>query len=244
MALIRGSRWVPHSLITEGHFMQTQMPLPRLAAPPLARIRQKLSDEHVPDAREEVLRRLRDAGLKDKISPGDRIAITAGSRGMGGEAELLSGIADAVKEAGGQPFVIPAMGSHGGATPEGQAEILKRLGITEASVGAPIRATMETRTLGTAKNRAEAHLDACAADADGIIVLGRTKTHPESSTGLASGLLKMVTVGLGKQTGAQQAHSHGLWESIRDVPQITLAKSKILFGVGVVENAFRQPVQI
>jgi hypothetical protein len=136
------------------------------------------------------------------------------------------------------------MGSHGGATPEGQVEILERLGATETAVRAPVLATMETLALGTARNGAVAHLDRLAAGADGIIVLGRVKTHPENAEGLASGLLKMVTVGLGKQTGAQEAHSHGLWDSVREVPRVTLANAKVLFGVAVVENGFRQPVHV
>ena len=89
-----------------------------------------------------------------------------------------------------------------------------------------------------------AHLDAAAATADGIIVLGRVKTHPENAEGIASGLLKMTTVGLGKQIGAQEAHSHGLWESVEAVPELTLASGKVLFGVAVVENAFRKPLAI
>jgi len=118
----------------------------------------------------------------------------------------LAGIADAIKSAGGKPFIIPAMGSHGGATPEGQKEILRRLGVTEEAVGAPIRATMDTLELGASDSGAVAHLDKLAAVADGIIVLGRVIAHPQNKTGVASGLLKMVTAGLGKQIGAQQAH--------------------------------------
>lgn len=98
--------------------------------------------------------------------------------------------------------------------------------------------------LGPADNGAMAHLDRFAAEADGIIVLGRTKTHPESVGELASGLLKMCTIGLGKQIGAQQAHSHVLWDSVRAVPKVQLAKSKTLFGVAVVENGYRQPCAI
>ena len=192
----------------------------------------------------DVRQKLLDSGLRDKVKPGNRIAITAGSRGIGGFVELLSGIADAVKSCGGEPFIIPAMGSHGGATAEGQAEILHRLGVNEQSAGAPIRATMETHELGPAENGAVAHVDRFAAEADGIIVLGRTKTHPESVGELASGLLKMCTIGLGKQTGAHQAHSHGLWDSVRAVPKVQLAKSKILCGVAVVENGYRQPCAI
>jgi hypothetical protein len=198
----------------------------------------------VENPRAQVREQLLAAGLRNKIFPGARVAITAGSRGIGGFVPLLAGIADAIKAAGGKPFIIPAMGSHGGAVAERQQEILRLLGVTEETVGAPISATMDTFDLGASESGAVAHVDKLAIVADGIIVLGRVKTHPESAEGLASGLLKMVTIGLGKQVGAQQAHSHGLWESVRAVPKLTLAKTKILFGVAVVENAYRQPLVV
>jgi hypothetical protein len=220
------------------------MPYPRLPIPPCARVRRQFAADHVENPRAEVRERLLAAGLRNKVFPGARIAITAGSRGIGGFIDLVAGISDAIKAVGGKPFVIPAMGSHGGAVAEGQKEILRLLGVTEESVGAPILATMDTLELGKSESGAVAHADKLAIVADGIIVLGRVKTHPESAEGLASGLLKMVTVGLGKQVGAQQAHSHGLWESVRAVPKLTLAKTKVLFGVAVVENAYHQPVVI
>jgi hypothetical protein len=220
------------------------MPLPRREAPKMARVKQHLPTDRIDDPRRTVHQKLLDAGLRTRIHRGDRIAITAGSRGIGGFVELLTGIVDAVKACGGDPFIIPAMGSHGGASPEGQTEILHRLGVNLETVGAPICATMQTVELGRAANGAMAHVDRYAADADGIIVLGRTKTHPESAGELASGLLKMCTIGLGKQTGAHEAHSHGLWESVREVPKLQLEKAKIVFGVAVVENGFRQPCAI
>lgn len=220
------------------------MPLPTRAVPPVARVRQHLASDRVPDPRGAVRERLLDAGLRDAVRPGARVAITAGSRGIGAFVELVAGIVDAVRACEGEPFVIPAMGSHGGATAEGQVEVLRRLGVTEESVGAPVRATMDTVALGAARNGAVAHVDRLAAEADGIIVLGRTKTHPESIGRLASGLLKMTVVGLGKQRGAFEAHSHGLWESVREVPKVTLARAPILFGVAVVENAFKHPAMI
>ncbi len=224
--------------------MRETMAFQRRPLPPLARVGQALPSARIADARRETRRRLIDSGLLRQLRSGQRIAITAGSRGFGGFVEIPSGIADAVKEAGGEPFIIPAMGSHGGATAEGQTEILRRLGATEASVGAPLHATMETVALGESDTGAVAHADKLAFEADGIIVLGRTKTHPESATQLASGLLKMIVAGLGKQRGAQQAHNHGLWESVRAVPRVTMARAKILCGVSVIENAFRQPAQI
>lgn len=224
--------------------MRKSMPFPRRELPPLARIKQNLPTEHIDDVHGEVRRKILDAGALNSIKAGSRIAITAGSRGMGGFVELIAGIVEAVKSRGGEPFIIPAMGSHGGAVSTGQVEILKRLGVTEDSVGAPINATMQTRALGTSKTGAIAHLDDIAAEADGVIVLGRTKTHPENKEGVASGLLKMVTVGLGKQIGAQEAHTHGLWPSVEAVPELTMANAKIVCGVAVVENGFRQPIEV
>jgi len=210
----------------------------------MVRIRQDLSDEHIKNVHSDLRKKLIDSGYLDGIRANGRIAITAGSRGMGGFVELLKGIVDAVKSKGGEPFIIPAMGSHGGATEKGQIEILHRLGVKEDDIGAEIKATMATHALGNVKTGAIAHLDDIAAEADGIIVLGRTKTHPENRKGIASGLLKMVTVGLGKQAGAQEAHTHGLWDSVKYVPELTMAKAKILCGVAVVENGFHQPVEI
>jgi len=217
---------------------------PRCPLPPLAHVAQLLPRDHIDDVRYQTKQRLLQSGFLNNLKPDARIAITAGSRGMGGFVELLAGIVDAVKASGGQPFIIPAMGSHGGATEAGQTEILERLGVTEATTGAPVHATMHTHALGNSDTGAIAHLDSIAADADGIIVLARTKTHPENTAGVASGLLKMVTVGLGKQAGAQEAHTHGLWQSVNAVPKLTMAHTKILCGVAVVENGFRQPVII
>jgi hypothetical protein len=208
----------------------------------MARVRQRFPKDRVSGARNAVREQLLAAGLRRKLFRGAHVAITAGSRGMGGFVDLLAGIVDAVKAAGARPFIIPAMGSHGGATAAGQTELLRRLGVTEESVGAPIQSSMDTLKLGVSDTGAAAHVDNLAAVVDGIIVLGRVKTHPENREGVASGLLKMVTVGLGKQIGAQSAHAHGLWTSVRAVPRMTLARTKILFGVAVVENAYREPV--
>jgi hypothetical protein len=220
------------------------MPLPRRSLPAMARVRQQLPAEHIERVAEDVRNKLIAWRIGSRVRPGDRVAITAGSRGIGGFVELLSGIAEAVKACGARPFIVPAMGSHGGATAQGQTEILTRLGVSEESTGAPIQATMETHNLGVSESGAAAHVDRLAFEADGIIVLGRTKTHPESTGPLASGLLKMCTIGLGKQAGAHQAHSHGLWESIRAVPKLQLAQASIACGVAVVENGYRQPCAI
>src|SRR5436190_2617793 len=220
------------------------MPLPRRSLPHMARVRQQLPAEHIEHVAEDVKNKLISWGIGSRVRPGDRVAITAGSRGIGAFVELLSGIAEAVQACGARPFIVPATGSHGGATADGQTEILNRLGVSEESTGAPIHATMETHNLGVSESGAAAHVDRLAFAADGIIVLGRTKTHPESTGPLASGLLKMCTIGLGKQAGAHQAHSHGLWESVRAVPKLQLAEAAVVCGVAVVENGYRQPCTV
>lgn len=220
------------------------MPFPRRSLPPMTPVRQRLPSDRVEDVQHDVSQKLEAFGLARKISRGSRIAMTAGSRGIGGLTQLLSGIADAVRRCGGEPFIIPAMGSHGGATADGQAEILRRLGVSEQSARACICSSMETAEIGVSETGAVAHVDRLACEADGIIVVGRTKTHPESAGELASGLLKMCTIGLGKQVGAHQAHSHGLWDSVRAVPKLQLAKAKILCGVAVIENGYREPCVI
>jgi hypothetical protein len=218
------------------------MPLPRQPVPELALVRRQFATDHIPDVREQTRQRLLAAGLT--AERGDRIGITAGSRDMGGFVQLLQGIADAIRSVGAEPILLPSMGSHGRATVEGQTEVLRRLGVTEESIEARMLATMATVELGESDTGAIAHLDEAASQLDGIIVLGWTKAHPESTDGIASGLLKMTAVGLGNQPGARQIHSHGLWESVKAVPKLTLSRANILFGVAVVENAYRKPVII
>jgi hypothetical protein len=212
--------------------------------PKMALVQQQLSTDRIHDVRTMVRDKLLAAGLRERVKPGAQVGITAGSRGMGGFMELIGGTIDALRAVGAAPFILPSMGSHGGATAEGQVELLGKFGITEKNLGVPIRSTMETDCLGTSETGAKVHLDRNAANCDGVIVLGRVKTHPENTEGIASGLLKMTTIGLGKQSGAQEAHSHGLWDSVKAVPKITFQSQKILFGIAVAENAFRQPVEI
>lgn len=220
------------------------LPLPRRALPRFAEVHQHLPSDAIDDPRTVVREMLTSFAPFASGARGRRIAITAGSRGIGGFVPLLAGIADAVRAAGGDPFLVPAMGSHGGATAEGQVEILHRLGATPEATGAPVVSCLATRELGVAANGAVVHVDRHAMEAGGIVVLGRVKTHPESAGELASGLLKMCTVGLGKQAGAQEAHGHGLWDSVREVPKLQLAHAPILCGVAVVENGHRRPCAI
>jgi hypothetical protein len=170
-----------------------------------------------------------------------RIALTVGSRGLASLPQLVAAIVAEIRARGGEPFIVPAMGSHGGATAEGQTKMLAHLGVTEASAGCPIRSSMETVNLGTLANGMEVHVDKLAYEADGIVVFNRVKPHTEFRGENESGLIKMLAIGLGKQSGADNCHAWGsgyLGRSIIEMGRMKLEKCKILFGVATLENAY------
>lgn len=215
----------------------------------MAKVRQLFPHDRLEDIEGAVRSGLREVLSDAHLKKGARVGISVGSRGAGGTEEIVRAIITDLKAEGYKPFIIPAMGSHGGSTPEGQTEILAHFGVTEASMGVPIDARMETVVLGQGYNGYEAHYALAAQEADAVIVFGRTTVHPnlkagEHSDGVASGLLKMVMIGLGKQAGAQSAHHTGLAESILQVPDLIVARSNIVAGVSVVENAYREPYRI
>ncbi|HEV7662847.1 MAG TPA: DUF2088 domain-containing protein, partial [Chloroflexota bacterium] len=171
---------------------------PALPLPRFFPIRQELPGDRVEDVAATVRAELERIGLAARMQPGWSVAITAGSRGIADIPLVIRTIAEVVRQAGGEPFVVPAMGSHGGATPEGQRHVLAEYGITEHSVGAPIRATMDTVELGTLPSGAIVHFDANAARANATIVVNRVKAHTAFRGDIESGLCKMTAVGLGK----------------------------------------------
>jgi hypothetical protein len=179
---------------------------------------------------------------------GKRIAVTCGSRGIASVAEIVRGICTWLKSQGAEPFVFPAMGSHGGATDEGQRKVLEDYGVTPQGVGAEIRSSMETVMLGRTPEGFEVFLDANAWHADGVIVMNRVKPHTDFSGKIESGLLKMLAVGAGKRQGASQTHragrKYGPEQVIRSMSAVTLASGKILCGLGVVENEFHQIARV
>lgn len=216
------------------------VPLPRVAL-----VRQNFNCASLPDPEAELARLLNSQA--GKIKPGMSVAITAGSRGFAGFVELLRVIADFVRNQGGKPFVIPAMGSHGGATAQGQLEVLKKLGVTEESVGCPIRSSMETVEIGKLPNDMSVRVDKNAWEADGIILYNRIKPHSAFRAPLESGLAKMLTIGLGKQHGAESCHMWGfahMGHLVEEMAEVKLARCKILFGVGVIENALDQIAEL
>ena len=187
------------------------------------------------------------ARLAPKLKPGMRIAVGTGSRGISNILPIVTSAVEFLKAARAKPFLIPAMGSHGGATPEGQIEVLGTYGITDAI--APIEASMETVVLGRTANGLDVIFSAEAKKADGILVINRIKPHTDfASDSLGSGLLKMLVVGLGKQNGAANYHRgaihHGFEPVLRAMAPVVLKSAPILGGLGIVEDQFHQTVRI
>jgi lactate racemase-like protein len=174
------------------------------------------------------------------ISPGDRIAVGVGSRGMDNLALVTRKVIDKLRLAGATPFVTPAMGSHGGATAQGQIEMLAARGVSEISVGAPIEATMETISLGASDDGIPLFLDRLAHEADGIVLINRVKPHTNCIGNTESGVMKMLAIGLGNQQGAEHYHRLSLvrpqYEIISTAARALLGRSKFLFGVALLEN--------
>jgi len=212
----------------------------KLRFPRIVQVEQRIDTPHLADYSATLRSELEAVGLAHSIKKDMRIAITAGSRGIAHIPEILAIIVDEVKRAGGKPFLFPAMGSHGGATAEGQMEILNALGITEAATHAPILATSETKIIGTLDNGESVFIDKYAAEADGIIVVNRVKPNTDFKDEIESGLMKMMSVGMGKQKGSRMVFWHGregYHKTLKEVARVILAKTPILLGVGIVENA-------
>lgn len=208
--------------------------------PPMALVRQIFDATKIEDPQAALAEVLK-APVTGSVKPGMRVAITAGSRGVAQLVSLLGGIVAFVKSKGAYPFIVPAMGSHGGATDEGQEMTLTRLGVTEQSVGCPVRSSMETVEIGVLENGMSVRMDKLAHEADGIIVFNRIKPHTDFRAPIESGLVKMMAIGLGKQSGADNCHLWGFGNLSRimtEMVRIKLAKSPILFGVGSIENAY------
>ncbi len=211
---------------------------PVTTLPALARIRQRLSPEHCEDVPGAIRAGIAALGDLPAIKPGAKIAVTGGSRGIADIATILRTIVEELKGCGAEPFLIPAMGSHGGATAEGQIEMMAGYGMTEEALGCPVRATMEVVQLGTTPSGIPVYYDRMASEADGVVVVNRVKAHTAFRGEVESGVCKMIAVGMGKRRGAEQMHSVGLGTHIVDAATVTLEKANILFGVHIVENAY------
>ncbi|QIZ67979.1 lactate racemase domain-containing protein [Geobacillus subterraneus] len=221
--------------------------LKNIPIPKMVKVRQNFYAPEIPDVPEAVHQSINQAGVLGRISPGDQVAIAVGSRGIADIAMVVREVVSAVKQAGGQPFIVPAMGSHGGATAEGQKEVLAHLGVTEEFVKAPIRSNMDVVEVGRLENGLPVYIDKLAYEADKIIVVNRVKPHTAFRGPVESGLMKMITIGLGKQKGAEAAHQYSFKYMARhvvDMAKIVIERAPIIFGVAVLENAYDRPAKI
>lgn len=218
------------------------IPLPRVA-----RVRQNFESPVVKDPAGTLTEKLRESRLLSSVEPGMSIAVAVGSRGVANIAQMTRALVAAIAAAGGRPFVFPAMGSHGGATAEGQVRMLASLGVTEEFIQAPIRATMDVVELGETAGGMPVYLDGYADRADGIVLINRIKPHTSFRGDYESGLMKMITIGMGKQRGADICHAMGMGRMAENIPaiaKITIAKKNILCAVGVLENAYHETARI
>lgn len=188
-----------------------------------------------------------DAALATIALPRGRVAIAVGSRGIARLGAFVAAVVAALRRAGAEPFIVPAMGSHGASTAQGQADVLAHLGVTEASVGAPVRATMEAVEIGRTPSGLAVYMDALAHAADAVVAINRVKPHTSYRGPIESGPAKMLAIGLGKQAGARSIHSlgwGGMRESVPAAAGVAVATGKIAFALAIVENANEEPCRV
>ncbi|HEY6225528.1 MAG TPA: hypothetical protein VI282_00240, partial [Verrucomicrobiae bacterium] len=216
------------------------------AFPKMARVRQDFPVSADLDIRAALQKEF--APILPRLKKGATVAIGAGSRGISNIAEIVRAVVEILRGAGAKPFIFPAMGSHGGATPEGQTEVLASYGITESSMGAPIRAAMEVREIGIAECGARVFGSVAALEADHIILVNRIKPHTDFFGSLGSGLVKMSVIGLGKKIGAESMHGAasrlGHERVIRGMARVALTKAPVLCGVAILEDQRHQTAAI
>lgn len=212
--------------------------------PQMALVKQTFDPARVEDVPAALKAALEAAGIRQKITPGHRIAVTAGSRGITNIAVITKCLIEFLKECGARPFVFPAMGSHGGATEEGQKALLSTFGITEEAMGCPILSGMEVEEIGKTPDGLPVFVDRHALAADQIVVLNRVKPHTKFEGPIESGLMKMMAIGMGKRQGADLYHKafvqFGINRVIETAGRLVSEKCPILCGVGVVENGYHE----
>ena len=205
-------------------------------------IRQKIDAPQIKDIQAAVIQELSSLNLASRITPGDRIAITAGSRGINHIDTILKILIDVLKTHRAKPFIVPAMGSHGNGTGQGQIEILKSLNISEETMEVPILSSMEVVEIGTSSHGFPVWVDKHAATADHVVVMNRIKPHTEFEGDIESGLMKMMAIGLGKHKGCFEVHKQtvnfGYSQVIPEIGTLILDRIPVLFGVGIVENIY------
>jgi len=215
--------------------------------PRMFRVKQRFEGPTLHDIPAAVRDTMRSLRLQDRVKPGQTVAITAGSRGIANIDRITRAVVDELKALGLTPFIVPTMGSHGEATGEGQRKILEHYGITESSMGCPIKSSMEVVRIGEVKGT-PVFCDKNAWEADHIAVVARVKTHTDFDAEIESGLFKMMAIGLGKQHGAEQYHRAGHHYSYAEifplVGKAVLDTGHILFGLGIVENGYDETAKV
>ncbi|MGB9699530.1 MAG: lactate racemase domain-containing protein [Thermodesulfobacteriota bacterium] len=216
--------------------------------PQMYRLKQTFERTKVNDIPATVQVELQKLALDKVVKPGQRVAITAGSRGVANIALILKAIVDFLKSLGLKPFIFPAMGSHGGATAEGQAALLAHYNVTEAFTGAPIISSMDVVEISKTEDNVPVFIDRNAAQADWIVVVNRIKPHTKFKAQIESGLMKMMAIGMGKQRGAEYYHKAALHYTfpkiIVDAGREVIKKAPVLCGVGIVENGYDETAKI
>ncbi|MBE5981087.1 MAG: DUF2088 domain-containing protein [Paenibacillaceae bacterium] len=220
-----------------------------VTVPRMFRIRQifprnKIEPDEIPGI---IKKLLSEEKFSSQIKPGMKIAITAGSRGIANNALTTKCISDFIKSKGAQPFVVPAMGSHGGSTSAGQREILRGYGITEEYLQCPILSSMEVKKIGVNEEGKDVYIDKYAAESDGIVIGCRIKPHTAFRGPYESGIMKMMAIGLGKQYGAEVCHEAGFKHMAKNVPlfgKAIIRYAPVLFAVPTIENAYDETCKI
>ena len=216
--------------------------------PKVYRLRQNFDRTVVQDIPGTVKAELKKLSLEKRVKPGQRVALTAGSRGVANIAVILKAAVIHLKSLGAQPFIFPAMGSHGGATAEGQTALLAHYNVTEAFTGAPVLSSMEAVEIGKTGDGVPVYIDKNASQADWIIVVNRIKPHTKFKAPHESGLMKMMAIGMGKQKGAEYYHKAALHYTfpkiIVDAGREVLKKAPVLCGIGTVENGYDETAKI
>ena len=219
-----------------------------MSFPRMLLVKQNFPDRSLADIPGTVQKELTEAGFGGGLAPGSTVAIGVGSRGISNIATIVKAVVSYWKAKGMNPFIFPAMGSHGAATAEGKADVLAHYGIIEETMGCPIRSSLEVISLGLTPEGIEAFLDKHASTADGIMLVGRVKQHTDFAGKLESGLFKMMGIGLGKWAGAKNYHTHayrlGMEAVIRSVGTQVLSTGKILGGMAILEDAYHNTAKL
>lgn len=217
--------------------------LSNVPIPKMVKVRQNFESSVLENVDTELKNQLANKNFNRKFTPGMSIAVTAGSRGVANMALTIRTVCDFLKEIGCKPFIIPAMGSHGGSTAEGQRMILSSFGITEETMGVPIVSSMEAVCIYEFEDGFKVYVDKNAHEADGIVVINRVKPHTSFRGAYESGLMKMMTVGMGKQLGADQIHAAGPKVMVKNIERggkKILELENIICGVALLENSYDQ----